>query len=484
MSGARPFSYCTFMKDNLFIYNTEARRREEFKPINESQVKFYHCGPTVYWTQHIGNLRGMVCGDFVVRSLKYAGYKTVHVRNYTDVGHLTSDEDEGEDKMEKGARREGLSPVEIADKYIRKFEEDTSALNILEPDHKPRATEYIQDMIEFVRVLLEKGYAYSTDLAVYFDVSKAENYTRLSGQKLDELRDTAGKGEVHDSAKRDQLDFAVWLFRAGSHANALQYWPSPFSSSLVENGCGFPGWHLECSAMSKKLLGDSIDIHMGGVEHIPIHHTNEIAQSEAANGVRFVNYWLHNEHLLADSRKMAKSEGTGFTLDEVKSRGFSPMGVRHFFAQAHYRSKQNFTWEAMQAAENGYKHLLNQVRELGGEIGEISSEYKDLFKAALYDDFNTPQALSVVQKMLKSDINPADKLATIIDFDRVLGLDLRQNARLTADLPGEIQVLVEKRRQARQQKDFAESDRLRAEIQSRGYTVEDKKGEMRVYKAL
>jgi len=449
--------------------------------LDPKRVTFYHCGPTVYWTQHLGNLRGMACADVVVRALRYAGYGLVHVRNYTDVGHLTSDEDEGEDKMEKGAKREGLSPAEIAEKYIKVFESDTKDLNLVAPDRKPRATEHIQDMITMVQTLLDKGFAYTTDLAVYFDVSQAENYTRLSGQKLEELRESAGKGEVYDKEKRNQLDFALWFFRAGAHAKALQYWSSPFRSRLVENGYGFPGWHLECSAMSKRYLGDTIDIHMGGVEHVPIHHTNEIAQSEAANGTKFVNYWLHNEHLLVNHRKMAKSEGTGLTVGELKDKGYRPLALRYFFLQANYRSKQNFTWEAMQAAEKGYDHLLNQVRELGDRQGEVDPGFRDKFLAALGDDLNTPQALAVAQAMLKSGLKPEDKLATILDFDQVLGLELDASGAFD-DLPQEVRELVEKRKLARQNKDFAESDRLRDQIKAKGYVVEDGKDGTRVYK--
>ncbi|MCK5084921.1 MAG: cysteine--tRNA ligase, partial [Candidatus Pacebacteria bacterium] len=341
------------------LYNTLTRKIEKFKPIEKNVVKLYHCGPTVYWTQHIGNLRGMFCADLAVRTLSYLGYKVKHVRNYTDVGHLTSDEDAGEDKMEKGARREGLDPAEIAEKYIRIFEQDTQELNILEPTIKPRATKHIQEMIDMTQTLINKGYAYRTDLAVYFDVSKAKNYTKLSRQILEKNIQGAGKSEISDPQKKHPSDFALWFFRAGAHKNALQYWPSPFSSSLVENGQGFPGWHIECSAMSKKYLGNTLDIHMGGIEHIPVHHTNEIAQSESANGVKFANYWLHNEHLLVDNKKMAKSEGTSHSLLEIKEKEFNPLSLRYLFLTAHYRSKLNFTWKSLKASENALNKLYD-----------------------------------------------------------------------------------------------------------------------------
>ncbi|MDD4611282.1 MAG: class I tRNA ligase family protein, partial [Patescibacteria group bacterium] len=242
--------------NKIILYNTLTREKEEFKPIKKGKVGFYHCGPTVYWTQHIGNMRGMTCADVIVRTLKYSGYDVTHIRNYTDVGHLTSDEDEGEDKMEKGAKREGLSPDDIARKYIKIFEQDTAALNILEPNIKARATEHVPEMIKMAESLISKGYAYATDLAIYFDVNKFKDYGNLSGQRVEDKEAGAGKGEVSDPQKRNPEDFAVWFFRAGAHKNALQFWPSPFQSPLVENGNGFPGWHIECSAMSKKYLGD------------------------------------------------------------------------------------------------------------------------------------------------------------------------------------------------------------------------------------
>lgn len=348
----------------LKIYNTLTKKKEEFKPIDDGRVKFYHCGPTVYWVQHIGNMRAMVLADLINRSLRYLGYDVKLVRNYTDVGHLTSDEDEGEDKLEKGARRENKTPQEIANKYIKVFEEDIRDLNVREPEVKPRATEHIKEIIEMVKILLEKGYAYTTNLAVYFDVSKANDYTRLSGQVLEKNISEAGKGEVSDKNKKHPADFALWFFKAGKHKNALQFWESPFESPLVENGEGFPGWAIECSAMSKKYLGNTLDLHMGGVEHIPVHHTNEIAQSESANGVKFVNYWLHNEHLNVNGGKMSKSEGTAWSLAEIKEKGYDPLVLRYFFLGSHYRSKQNFTWEALDAAEVSLRKLRERIIEM------------------------------------------------------------------------------------------------------------------------
>lgn len=408
------------------VYNTLTRQKEEFKPIKDGEVSFYQCGPTVYWTQHIGNLRAMVLSDVIIRTFLYSGYEVNFVRNYTDVGHLTGDNigdaDTGEDRMEKGAKREGLTPKEIADKYINIFENDINELNILPPDHKPRATEYISEMIKMVEDLIAKDFAYVTPLAVYFDVSKVENYTKLSGQNLKENKEGAGHADTDDSEKRNAEDFSVWFFKAGKHANALQFWPAPFSSPLVKNGEGFPGWHIECSAMIKKLLGDSIDIHMGGIEHISIHHTNEIAQSESANDKPLANYWLHNEWLLVNNRKMAKSEGTGYSLAEIKEKGFNPLALRYFFLQAHYRSKQNFTWEALQSAATGYKRLIKNVTSLGTEVGKIDAEFKKEFTEKITNDFNAPQALAIVFAVLKSKISSADKLATILDFNKIIAL--------------------------------------------------------------
>lgn len=483
----------------IYIKNTVSKEKEEFHPLQEGRVLFYHCGPTVYWTQHIGNLRGMTCGDLIIRSLRYLGYEVVHVRNYTDVGHLTSDDDEGEDKIEKSARKEEKDPKEIADTFIDKFERDVAALNLAEPTHKPRATEHISDMQDLIQTLLDKGYAYTTDWAVYFDITQFEDYGKLSGQDPEEKMTGAGTGEVSDPQKRHPQDFALWFFKAGVHRNALQTWESPFTSPQVENGRGFPGWHIECSAMSKRYLGDTIDIHMGGIEHVPVHHTNEIAQSEAANGVKFVNYWVHNEHLLVNEGKMAKSEGTGITLDDVVEKIGDPMVLRFFFLQAHYRSKQNFTEESIENAKNEFESFRNRIREIsmqaGGEMGEINSEYQNKFVQVLADDFNIPEALAIVTEMLKSDIAPQDKLVTLKEFDQVLGLEVERNmvamekvtqediqVQIEKGIPEDIQKKMADREKFRQNKQFQEADDLRDEIEKEGYVIEDSKEGPRIFK--
>ncbi|MBI4973746.1 cysteine--tRNA ligase [Candidatus Roizmanbacteria bacterium] len=465
------------------LFNTLTRKLEEFKPIKPGHVSFYQCGPTVYWVQHIGNLRAMTCADLIRRSFSYLGYGVTMVRNYTDVGHLVSDQDEGEDKMEKGAKREGVPPREIADKYIGIFEQDTRDLNILEPSFKPRATEYITQMIEMVSELIEKKHAYVTEYAVYFDILTFPRYNELNHQKIDFNQKGLGKGTADDPAKKHFADFSIWFFKKGAHKNALQTWPSPW-------GEGFPGWHIECSAMSKSLLGNTIDVHMGGVEHVSVHHTNEIAQSEAANGVKFVNYWLHNEHLNVDDAKMAKSQGTGFTLSQIKEKGFGAMDLRYFFLQAHYRSKQNFTWEALSAAKEGYRRLKEQMVTLnkhavipshfvipalriGGGIQSKTTSFKEQFSHFISTDFQIPQALALVWDVLKSDVNNTSKLEIILDFDKVLGLKLDEVHEDV--IPQEIIDLAEKRKLSKSVKDFKTSDELRRQIEEKGYTVEDVK---------
>ncbi len=496
--------------EKIVLYDTMSRKKREFEPLKKGVATFYYCGPTVYWTQHIGNLRGSFCADIVARTFEYCGYKVKMVRNYTDVGHLTSDEDEGDDKMEKGAKREGVSPDQIAAKYIAIYDEDTAALNIKKPWKTPRATEHIKEMQKMVAVLLKKGFAYATPLAIYFDVSKFPNYTALSGQKLDKNKAGEGAGDVSDPEKKNRADFAIWFFKAGVHEKALQYWKSPFKSSLVKNGEGFPGWHIECSAMSKKYLGDTIDVHMGGVEHVPVHHTNEIAQSEAANGKKFVDYWLHNEHLNYEGEKMSKSKGTGFSLAEVSQKIFTPLALRYFFLSAQYRSKQNFTWKALEGAEDSLMYLYNQVNVLGESVGRVDEKYKKEFLDALTDDFNTPAALAVVLKALgNKKMDKADKLATLLDFDKVLGLNIKEMSKVKRiketteiDLSGDSEVkvfseisldvlekedkqvfgLLKEREEARNKKEWGESDRLRHEVERHGIRIKDVSGGVEVYR--
>lgn len=466
----------------LKIQNTLTKKTEDFQPLEDGKVKFYQCGPTVYWVQHIGNMRAMVLADLIRRSLVYLGYEVKFVRNYTDVGHMTTDEDGGEDKMTKAAKRESLSPEQIADKYIAQFEADVKALNCLPPDYAPRATEYIKQMQEMVQYYLDNGFAYVTDLAIYFDISKAKDYTALSGQKLEMNQAEAGSGEVGDPQKKHPADFAVWFFKAGTHANTLQTWSHDFKlpDGSEIKGEGFPGWHLECSAMNYALLGPTIDIHLGGIEHVPVHHTNEIAQSEAFTGKKFVDYWMHNEHLTVDGGKMSKSEGTAYSVADIVAKGYDPLVLRYFFLGAHYRSKQNFTWEALDAAKSALDNLSGQILALKSEGGVINEDFKKKFIETLESDFNLPQALSVVFEMLKADITNADKYATLLDFDKVLGLGLSELKEDEA--PEQIKKLAEERWQARQNKDWSESDRLRDEITNFGWQMEDGKDDYKLKK--
>ena len=463
---------------NIELTNTLSKKKEVFIPIHAGTVGMYHCGPTVYWDQQIGNMRAMVISDFIRRVFMYNGYTTDFVRNYTDVGHLTGDNigdaDTGEDRMEKAARRENLSPDLIADKYIKTFNQDIASLNVIPPTHATRATEYIPDMIAMVQELLDKGFAYTTPHAVYFDVKKFPEYTKLSGQKLDHLESGEGHGAVSDSDKKDPHDFALWFFKAGVHENALQTWTSPFFSLLVQDGRGFPGWHIECSAMSKHYLGSTFDIHMGGVEHIPIHHTNEIAQSECANGVHFVNYWLHNEHLLVDGKKMGKSEGNAYVMKDILEKGFNPLALRYFFLQSNYRSKQNFTWENLEASQTALTKLRNSVARMP-EGGVISESYKTLFHEMINDDFNLAGGLAVVWELLKNpEVSNEDKKATILDFDRVLGLDLdKASAEAVVEIPALVSKLLEDRLEARTAKDWQKSDEIRDQIKTYGFLVKD-----------
>lgn len=462
----------------IYLYNTLTRRKDLFTPVKAGKVSFYQCGPTVYWTQHIGNMRAMVMADLINRTFKYLGYDVKFVRNYTDVGHLTSDSDTGEDKMTKASKRENASPKEISEKYIKIFEDDVSALNTLVPDYRPKATEYVDEMIDMVEILLDNGFAYSTDLAIYFDVTKVKDYTKLSKQVLEDNQSGAGSGDVEDPQKKHPADFSIWFFKAGKHENTLQYWKSPFKSRFVSNGEGFPGWHIECSAMIRKLLGKTIDVHMGGIEHIPIHHTNEIAQSEGVNSVPLSNYWLHNEWLVMNSSKMAKSEGTSITLSDIKAKRFDPLALRFFFMQAHYHSRQNFTWEAFEAASTGYHNLINHIRNLKSDNGKINIDFKKRFENIIADDFNIPQGLALTFEVMKSHLSDGDKYATVSDFDKVLGLNLfigRLGIGSDNNIVDDIEVikLRDEREVARKEKNWQKSDELRDKIKDLGYEVKD-----------
>lgn len=465
----------------LRLINTLTKKKEEFIPILNDKITVYQCGPTVYSHQHIGNLFSAVKGDLIRRSLKYLGYNVQFTRNITDVGHLVSDEDEGQDKMEKGSIREGLSPKEISEKYTKIYHNDLEKLHCLAPDFETKATDYVIKMAEMVQVLLDKGFAYATSKAIYFDVTKFPKYNDLNGQNLEMNKQGSGHGTEEDPEKKHPFDFSVWFFKAGAHQNALQTWEYKFDGIKQDILEGFPGWHIECSAMSKATLGDTLDIHMGGVEHIQVHHTNEIAQSESANGVKFVNYWLHHEMLEIDGGKMSKSKGNVYTLDDLMQRGYKPEVFRYFLLFGHYRSKQNFTFEAMDAASVALSRLIGAIKNLGSnDNGEIIEKYNEQFKNSLEDDFNVPKALSVLWDMLKDKEQKSENvLATIKRFDDVLGLGLISMAsevevEKILDNP-QIKLLIEQRQKAREEKDWSEADRIRQELKEKyGYTVVDK----------
>jgi cysteinyl-tRNA synthetase len=477
--------------NKLILYNTLSRKKEEFIPltlsISPSQergvVGLYTCGPTVYNYAHIGNLRTYIFEDILKRVLAYNGYKVKHVMNITDVGHLTGDRDMGEDKLEAGAKREGKTAWEIAKFYEQAFKEDIKRLNILEPNIWCRATENIPEQIDLIKKLEEKGYTYKTSDGIYFDTSKFENYNKLSHLNLETLRE--GARVEANPEKKNPTDFALWKF-SPSYAKASEGKPAGVKRQMEWEspwGIGFPGWHIECSAMSMKYLGEQLDIHCGGVDHINVHHTNEIAQSEAATGKKFFNYWLHGAFLnIAGGKKMAKSEENFLTLENaVIKNNFNPLSFRYAVLSVHYRKPMEWSSEAMENAERGYKHLRNQVSDLGLKEGVIDKDFKEKFLEVINNDLNIPRALAIVQELLKSALSNEEKLATVLDFDKVLGLNLSE-AHKKEELPEEIKKLVIAREKTREENNFKESDKLRAEIENRGYIVEDSKEGMRVFR--
>ena len=450
------------------IYNTLTREKEEFKPIDENEVRIYSCGPTVYNYAHIGNLRAYLFMDNLRRVLKYNGYKLKHVMNITDVGHLTSDADEGEDKMMKAARRENKNPYEIADFYTKAFLTDIDKLNIGKPEIIARATEHINIMEDYVKKIIENGYTYSTEDTVYFNTSKLDKYGVLSNRKVEDQK--AGARVEFDAKKKNISDFALWIRAPKEH---IMQWDSFFGKS-------YPGWHLECSAMSYKYLGDHFDIHTGGIDHIPIHHENEIAQSKGFSGKEPVNYWMHCNFLLVNGEKMSKSLNNLYTLDDLEKKGYEPLVYKMFNFSSNYRNQINFTWEAMDSA----KIALNRLREgylKHGEEGkekiseDIIKDYENRFLEAINDDLNMPMAMSVVWDVVKNPVKSKDFQNLLLKFDEVLGLNLKSYVPEETKLPEEIQELVRLRNEARSLKNWSESDRLRDELVSKGYTVKDTK---------
>jgi cysteinyl-tRNA synthetase len=455
----------------LKITNTLTRKKEKFYPIENNKIRFYQCGPTVYSRQHIGNLSAAVRGDLIRRSLIYLGFDVIYVRNITDVGHLVSDGDEGEDKMAKGAKRENLTPEEIAKKYTALYHNDLKKMNVLEPDFEPRATAYVIKMAKLTQTLLDRGYAYARSKAIYFDVDKFKDYNKLNKQKLSKNETGAGYGNIQDSEKKNPYDFALWFFKTGVHKNALQTWEYKFRGIEQSTLEGFPGWHIECSAMALDTLGTRLDIHMGGVEHIAVHHTNEIAQSEAATGEKYVNYWLHHEHLFIDGEKMSKSLGNIYTLDDIESKGFEPSDFRYLLLNSHYRSKQNFTFDILAASRNSRKKLITRLSNMNKTGGKINEDFKNKFIRALEDDFNIPVALSIVWEVLNSKIDEQDKVITILDFDKVLGIGIKEVlSKQSLNVTPEVRALLKQREIARKEKNFLKADEIREQLR-RDYGV-------------
>ncbi len=453
----------------LRIYNTLTRQKEEFKPLKEGKVTMYSCGPTVYSYAHIGNLRTYIFMDIFRRTLKYDGYKLKGVMNITDVGHLLSDGDEGEDKMAKAAREQKKTPWEIAEFYTNYFFEDFKKLNIGKPEVISKATDHIQEMIKDVQTLIDKGYAYEIDDGIYYDISKFPEYGKLSRLSLEDQQ--AGARVEVNSQKRHPADFAVWKKADPQH---IMQWESPW-------GMGYPGWHIECSTMSRKYLGSHFDIHTGGVDAIPVHHENEIAQNEALEDGKTVNYWVHSEFMLVDNGKMSKSLGNVYRIDQLEEKGYCALDYRYFCLNAHYRKKLNFTFEGMDGAKTSYARLLNVLyqHKVGQNAADENklAEYKRQFDEAINDDLNIPLALGVVWTMIKE---PKSKAVydLALEFDKVLGLSLdraKPSETQEEQIPEDIRAIAEERYQAKKNRDFAKADELRNKLSELGYTVADSK---------
>ena len=452
---------------SIKIFNTLTRKKEDFKPLDEKEIRMYSCGPTVYYFAHIGNLRAYLFMDNLRRVLKYNGYNLKHVMNITDVGHLVSDADEGDDKMMKAARRENKNPYEIAEFYTNAFLADIDKLNIDRPEIIAKATEHIDIMEEYVKKIIENGFSYQTEDTIYFDTSKLDKYGVLSNRKVEDQK--AGARVEFDTSKKNISDFAIWIKAPENH---IMKWDTFF-------GKAYPGWHLECSAMGYKYLGEQFDIHTGGVDHIPIHHENEIAQSKGFSGKIPANYWMHVEFLQIDGGKMSKSLNNLYTIKDLEEKGYEPLVFRMFNFTSNYRAQINFTFEAMDAA----KVALNRLREgylkhaEGQEDVEdsIIKEYEERFLEAINDDLNMPVAMSVVWDVIKNPKKSKKLQNLLLKFDEVLGLDLKNYQKQENVLPEEIENLVQERNEARKNKNWAESDRIRDLLTEKGYIVKDSK---------
>ncbi|HOO67778.1 MAG TPA: cysteine--tRNA ligase [Bacilli bacterium] len=455
------------------IYNTLTKKVEEFIPNEDQVVKMYTCGPTVYNYAHIGNLRTYIFNDILEKSLNYLGYNVKRAMNITDVGHLQSDADTGEDKMELGAKREGKTVYEIANFYTKAFFDDCDKLNIKRPEIVEKASEQIDEYIKIIEKLLKEGYAYISDGNVYFDISKAPNYYELSGKNEEELRVGVRDDVNEDSNKRNPFDFVLW-FTNSKYENHAMIWDSPW-------GRGYPGWHLECSAISMKYLGDHLDIHTGGIDLIFPHHTNEIAQSEAYLGHKWCNYWIHGEYLNAKNGKMSKSKGEFLTLSLLESKGYDPLSYRFMCLQSHYRNQLVFSYESLDTAQSAYIKLKNKIKSIKKDNSKIDDSrikyYDSRFKNALSDDLNTSNTLTILFGLLKDEnTNNNTKLKLIEEFDKVLSLDLLKNDEIIDEYKlSKINDLIEKRNNAKINKDYELADKIREELLSMNIEIKDTK---------
>lgn len=445
----------------LRLYDTFTRSLREFQPLHDNQVGLYTCGPTVYDYAHIGNLRTYIFEDILRRTLEFNGHQVKHVMNITDVGHLVSDEDTGEDKMEKGSRRTGKTAWEIAKFYTQAFKDDLQRLNIQEPTIWCAATDHIAEQIEMIRCIEGQGYTYRTSDGIYFDTSKLQDYGYMARLDVEGLQAGA---RIDIGEKRHPTDFALWKFSPPDKQRQME-WASPW-------GVGFPGWHIECSAMSAKYLGTYFDIHCGGEDHIPVHHTNEIAQTEACHQTRLANFWMHAYFLQIDEGKMSKSKGEFLRVQTLIDNGYDPLAYRFFCLSALYRAKLSFNWESMDGAAKALDRLRNAVIEWG-EAGTIDQEYVAKFTEQVNDDLNMPRAVAVVWDLVRSGLPAATKKATILVFDRVLGLRLGEWQPPKEEAPVHILELVQQRQQARAEKRWIDADSLRQQVLEAGYEIED-----------
>ena len=452
------------------LYNTLGRKIEEFIPYNKDCVTMYTCGPTVYHYAHIGNLRTYIFEDILEKTLKYLGYNVKRAMNITDVGHMTSDGDTGEDKMLKGAIREHKTVYEIAEYYTNAFKSDTEKLNIKWPEIVSKATDHISDYIHIISVLLEKDIAYPAGGNIYFDVSKVKDYYELSGKNAEDLIVGARDDVTEDVNKRNPADFGLW-FTSSKFDDQAMKWDSPW-------GVGYPGWHIECSGISIAYLGEYLDIHCGGVDNVFPHHTNEIAQSESYLGHHWCNYWCHGEHLNDSTGKMSKSKGEFLTVSLLEEKGYNPLSYRYFCLKSHYRNQLVFSYETLTQTENEYNKLLSKIKSLK-EDGSLEQEkitlYQDKFKKALENDLNTSSALTVLYDVLKDETNDTTKLYLVKDFDQVLSLSLLDNKEKEIDENLKTWILeqIEKRNEAKKNKDYETADNIREKLKNKGIQIKD-----------